>query len=669
MSRIGLGFDTGGTYTDAVVMDLDTDEIFARSKSLTTRQDLSIGIRGAIQNFDRDLLKKVTTVCLSSTLATNSIVEGKGCRVGLICMGSDLTIKANVDESITISGSHSPTGKQTEPLDEESARMFLESIKGKVDCVAVTGFMSVRNPKHEQKVKAMAREILGVPTVCGYELSSGLGFNERAITCVMNARLIPVIEELIDSVEKVLAEVGIEDCPLMIVKGDGSVMSKAMAMERPVETIMSGPASSISGAKRLSGIDDAIVVDIGGTTTDIGVIRNGKPRLDPEGAFIGGYRTRVMAAEITTAGMGGDSRIVLNGKKLYLNPLRVTPLCVAATQYPEIVTKLEKINHMTVVKMPEAKYEKNIVMDTEFFIKIKNPTGKNSLSDIDLKFIDYVSNTPHSLLDAKRDLKELPVSFNIPKMEELGFIQRIGLTPTDMMHARGTFTTYDVHASELGISILAKKLDITPEQFIAKVGDLITHKIATEIIRKVIYEDSGVTELDGFGLDLLEKSITNTPGTDYISKITLSKPIIGMGGPTYDMLPEVAKRLGTKLINPKNYDVGNAIGAVTGNVDESIEMLIQPATGSRLSDPACTVFSRLGRFYRESFHEGVDFAVETGSQYVREQAIKAGAEDIKIEVEKKQSGVTVGVDCNRINITETKIIIRATGKPKGRVLA
>ena len=80
MSRIGLGFDTGGTYTDAVIMELDAGEILARSKSLTTRYDLSVGIRGAIENFDRELLAKVDTVSLSSTLATNSIVEGKGCR-------------------------------------------------------------------------------------------------------------------------------------------------------------------------------------------------------------------------------------------------------------------------------------------------------------------------------------------------------------------------------------------------------------------------------------------------------------------------------------------------------------------------------------------------------------------------------------------------------------
>lgn len=665
MSRIGLGFDTGGTYTDAVIMELDEGVILARSKSLTTRYDLAVGIRGAIENFDRDLLHKVDTVSLSSTLATNSIVEGKGCRVGLICMGSQLTITANVDYSISIAGSYSPTGKETEPLDEDAARKFLESLRGKVDSIAVNGFMSVRNPKHEQRIKEMAKEILGVPTVCGYELSSTLGFNERAITCVMNARLIPVIEELLESVNKVLNEFEI-DAPLMVVKGDGSVMSQEIARERPIETILSGPASSINGAKKLAGVEDAIVVDIGGTTTDIGVIRDGKPRLDPEGAVIGGYRTRVMAADITTAGLGGDSRIVLNGSNLYMTALRVTPLCVAASQYPSIRERLQRLMDFPMIPIPEAHYEKNLIMDTEFFIKIKDIKGGNTLSDLDVKFLEYISNEPHSLFDAKRELKEPPISFNIAKMEELGLIQRIGLTPTDIMHARGVFDLYDTEASKLGIENLARRLEITPEEFIDKVDTMICRKISREIVNKVIYEDSRETERMGFGVDLVEKAISGGKALDYDIAIKLNKPIIGLGGPAYDMLPKVAECLGTELLTPENYNVGNAVGAIIGEVDESIEMLIQPAAGSRLSDPACTVFSRLGRFYIESYREGLEFAEKSGSDYVREMAERAGAVDIKITVEKKTSAVTVGVDHNRTTISEMTMIIRATGKPKVR---
>ena len=663
MSNIGLGFDTGGTYTDAVIMDLDTSEILARSKSLTTRNDLSIGISGAISKFDKDLLKNVSTVSLSSTLATNSIVEGKGCRVGLICVGESLSVTTVVDKSITVSGGHKANGTEDQPLDIASIEKFLNSIRGKVDSIAVTSFMSVRNPEHEQIVKKMAREILNVPTVCGYELSSALGFNERAVTCILNARLIPVIEELLVSVKKVLKDYEVE-APLMIVKGDGSVMGEEMAREKPVETILSGPASSINGARKLADCENAIVVDIGGTTTDIGVIRNGKPRLNPEGAFIGGNKTRVMAAEITTAGLGGDSRIVLNGKKLFMTSLRVTPLCVAATKYPSIHKRLEKLAGLPPVDSPEAHYAKNITQDTEYFIKIKDLKDNQYLSEADNKFLEYVSSEPHSLKEAQRDLKELPISFNISKMEELGLIQRIGLTPTDVMHARGAFTAYDVEASKFGLIYKAKKLGITMEELIDRIDEIIANKIGTEIMKKVIYEDSGVTELDGFGVDLIEKAVSGRSGEDYSIMVRLNKPIVGMGGPAYDMLPLVAERLGTTLITPENYDVGNAVGAITGKVEESIEMLIQPAAGSRLSDPACTVFSRLGRFYRESYNEGLEFAERTGSEYVREMAAKAGADNIEVTVERKTSAVTIGSDRNQATIKEMTMIIRASGTPK-----
>ena len=660
MSRVGLGFDTGGTYTDAAIMDLDTGTVLARSKSLTTRQDLSLGIRGAIENLDPELLERITMVSLSSTLATNSIVEGKGCRVGLICIGEELSIEAGVEERMTIRGSFDPMGKEVEPLDEDRAAEFMRSIAGKVDCIAVTGFMSVRNPSHENRIKEMARDILGIPTVCGYELSSGLGFNERAITCVMNARLIPIIDELLLSVRKVLDDFHI-DTRLMVVKGDGSVMSEEMARQRPIETILSGPASSINGANKLAGCTDSIVVDIGGTTTDIGVIRNGKPHLDPEGAIIGGYRTRVMAAEITTAGLGGDSRIVLNGKKLYISPLKVMPVCVAAHIHPALKDRLAGILERPMVEFREAKYEKNIMMDTEFFIKLKDPKP-GMLNELDSRFVDFISDMPKSLDQAKWALKENPVMFGIARMEELGLIQRVGLTPTDMMHFRGAFTQYDAEASLLAIKIVARKLGLGPEAFVDMIDGMVSERIASEIIRKVIYEDSGETVLDGFGLDLMDKAIKGAEASDFKVGITITKPIVGIGGPVYDMLPKVAERLGTELIIPENFDVGNAVGAILGRIEESIEIIVRPAAGTRMSDPACVVFSRLGRTYVESYSEGLRFAEESGREFVIGAVKGMGAEDVEVSVERREIGM-VTTDGTSDPAPEVVLTICAVGDP------
>ena len=122
------------------------------------------------------------------------------------------------------------------------------------------------------------------------------------------------------------------NAPLMIVKGDGSLMGEEMAKTRPVETILSGPAASLIGARYLTGLKDAVVVDVGGTTTDIGILRGGRPRLDPEGAMIGGWRTKVKAADIATSGIGGDSRIVVNRGEIALLPPR--ELCRSASPHP-----------------------------------------------------------------------------------------------------------------------------------------------------------------------------------------------------------------------------------------------------------------------------------------------------------------------------------------------
>ncbi len=301
---LGLGIDTGGTYTDAAILDIDNGKVLSKAKALTTRNDLSIGIANAIGKLDRSMFDKLRLVAISSTLATNSVVEGKGCRVGLIVIGHEAGQYVPVEEQVQISGGHDVQGDPATDVDLDAARAFIDNVKEKVDAFAISGYLSVRNPEHEAAVKHLVRSMTNAPVVCGHELSSALGFNERTITAVLNARLIPMIADLIASLKLVQKNTNI-NAPLMIVKGDGSLMDESVARERPVETILSGPAASMIGAKALTGLQDAIIIDVGGTTTDIGILRNGRPRLDPEGAILGGWQTRVKAVDAFTAGMEG----------------------------------------------------------------------------------------------------------------------------------------------------------------------------------------------------------------------------------------------------------------------------------------------------------------------------------------------------------------------------
>ena len=661
---IGLGFDTGGTYTDAVLMDLSNGKVIAKAKALTTRDDLSMGIKESVKDFDKKLFKDIVMVSMSSTLATNSIVEGKGCRVGLISIGEEFDHSIHADMYAIIQGGHDLAGKEAKELDEQAAADAIRSMEGKVDGLAVTGYLSVRNPDHEMRVKKIAGDILNVPVVCGHELSSSLGYNERTVTSVMNARLIPIIKELIDSIKSVMKHYGIT-APLMIVKGDGSLMSEEVAVGRPIETILSGPASSLIGAKMLTSRNDAIVVDVGGTTTDIGILRNGQPRLEKEGAVIGGKRTRVLAAEISTSGIGGDSRMIVNGGKFILSSLRVVPLCIAAEKWPSLKENLRIAAGLDTRNSPESLDHSNILQDIEFFIKLK--TVKNALiSDGDLRFMELAETVPISLSQASAKLGIHPFTFSIGKMEELGMIQRIGFTPTDVLRAEGSYTEYPEEPSLLGAEYMAKRMNMPMKEFISFAKDKVITKLSEELLKKLFFEETGSMSLDKISEDMMNKMISGHEGLDYSCSVKLNKPIIGIGAPVEAYLPEVARKVNAELLIPEHSEVGNAVGAVTGSVIETLDVLIRPRSGKgNADDPPCTVFSSVERIDFEAISEALDHIRTKYTEHVTERAKKAGADYIetKVDVKERTYALGAGFDAGKV-LLEIEVKVTAVGKPR-----
>lgn len=655
----GLGIDTGGTYTDSVIMDFDTGEVVSRAKDLTTRNDLVIGISGSIGKHDRALLEKVGLVSLSSTLATNSVVEGKGCRVGLVNIGKRYDGNVPADLSVLIQGSHDLHGKEKIPLDEESARRFFEESRGKVDALAITGYLSIRNPSHELRLAEMAREIMGVPVVLGSDLSSSLGYNERTTTALMNARLIPVIADLIRSVRKALEDKGIS-APLMIVKGDGSIIDEASAMLKPIETVLSGPASSITGARRLTGAKDAVIVDIGGTTTDVGVLRNGRPRLDSEGALIGGMRTHVRAAAVSAYGIGGDSRIVVNGTVPSLTSVRVIPLCIAASKWPVIRPRLEELARRVPYRQANAVPLDELVQELEFFTAAR-PLGEESLQGPDAKLLELISERPYDLEEAGERIGVLPYMFNVSKLEKLGLLTRIGVTPTDILHAEGSYVQYDAEASAEAVGYLARKCGLDVKDFIKEMKDMITFKIARSVVGNLIMDDTGHDMLDEVSEDLVAKAITGRHGADYGISIKLDKPLIGIGAPVASWLPRVAEILGTELLLPKDSDVGNAIGAISGSVFKEVALLIQPDEGAYSSNPSSTVLVGRDRVHFKTLDEAISFAKDRARELAVDGMGASGVTNIVVDydVDKKVYGTS---DAGNV-VLEATVIARATGKP------
>ena len=657
--RIGLGLDTGGTFTDAVIMDLESNKIICKAKSPTTREDLCIGIRGAIGLMDPTYLQNIGVVSLSSTLATNSIVEGKGARVALICMGESYDNSYPADFVIKIGGAHDLRGKETAPLDEESAAAFLEGMRGRIDAVAIAGYLSVRNPEHEERIRSLAKGILDIPAVCGHDLTSGLGFNERAATCVMNARLIPVIDELIRSVKSVLQEYGIF-APLMMVRGDGSMMGEAEARMKPVETIMSGPAASMIGAMSLTGRRDAIVMDMGGTTTDIGILRCGRPRLEPEGATIGWIRTRVMAAEISTSGIGGDSRIIAMGGRVVLNPLRVVPICYAVRRWPTLAGKVMELSEgmprVNVVQDAE-----DLVLDSEFFRTLRIPDDKRDFSEADIQLLSALSEEPTSLRDAGARLGKHPFSFNVRRLESLGLVQRIGFTPTDVLHASGEFVEYDSEASSTVARYLARGIGMDETSFLNECKAAIRLKLCTELIKELLMEETGSMNLGVAGEDLLKKAVGCEQQGEYSCNIRINKPIVGIGAPVQAYIPQVGEAFATEVLIHPDSDVGNAVGAITSSVSETLTILIRPNTLG--SEDSFTEFSKLGRFEFDSLDAALEHAKTIASEAATATAISNGAEDVRVTCERKDREFTYG-DTGQRCLMEVVLTVMAAGRPR-----
>lgn len=252
---LSLGVDTGGTYTDAVLIR-DEKHVVAWAKALTTRHDLAVGVGNAVSAVLAEAAvapAQVSMAALSTTLATNALVEGQGGRVALIYVGfreedlekHGLREAMKGDPTLVISGGHSHSGTEAVALDVSALERFLEANDG-ISGFAVAARFATRNPAHELEVARIIAEKTGAPVTCSHHLSARLNGPKRAITAVLNARLIGMIDQLIGRARDRLSQLGIT-APMLVVRGDGALMGADQARERPIETILSGPAASIVG--------------------------------------------------------------------------------------------------------------------------------------------------------------------------------------------------------------------------------------------------------------------------------------------------------------------------------------------------------------------------------------------------------------------------------------
>ncbi|MEG3069308.1 MAG: hydantoinase/oxoprolinase family protein [Syntrophaceticus schinkii] len=649
-----LGIDTGGTYTDGVVVELKNREILNKAKALTTREDLSIGIRNCINNLKFEGLKDISAVSLSTTLATNAIVEGRGCEVGLLMLGHEPIGTLPVEHFTVLPGGHDIKGQEREELDLEKTRQAIIDLKGKVDAVAISGYLSVRNPEHELIVMKMVHEMIDLPVVCAHQLTTSLGFKERTVTAVLNAKLIPIIDELLESVKKVLQEKHI-DAPIMVVKGDGCMMSEEMAREKPIETILSGPASSIIGGTFLTDTPDAMVFDMGGTTTDIAVLKNGIPLIDQEGASVGGWLTRVQAAQIYTYGMGGDSYIQINREgQIQVGPQRVWPLSVVADQFPQLVDEL----NITF----EKGYNLMFAQATDCFMFLKRPSHSEQITDQEERVIEALQGCPHSLYYLTQFLETDPNLLDLQHLVNMGVIARISVTPTDILHVNGAYNQWNREAAIKGVDILASRIGVGRDEFVELAAERIVNELCYTCLQSMVsYEGQNIWLKDNpTVMYMINKALSPAEDQKFDCSYSLNMPIIGIGAPIAAWLPQVAEKLNTDLIIPEHAEVANAVGVAAGKIMETVKVLIKPGE----KDGTYLMHAPWERKYFEDLQEAVAYALDDAKRHASRAAQKAGAEEFELVVNHEDVYARASMLDNGDVYIETRIEVTAAGRPE-----
>ncbi|OYU19553.1 MAG: hydantoinase [Rhodobacteraceae bacterium PARR1] len=659
-----LGVDTGGTYTDAVIVDEAATQVIGSAKSLTTRGDLAQGIGRAV---DAALAQagvapsQVALVSLSTTLATNALVEGQGGRVALIFIGFDdddldrggLVEALKGDPVIRLAGGHTHAGTEFAPLDMAALEAQVAALGDQVMGFAVAARFATRNPAHEVAAREVVRRVTGRPVTCSHELSAQLNGPKRALTAVLNARLIGMIDRLVAACERHLAQIGIS-APLMVVRGDGALISAAMVRERPIETILSGPAASIVGARWLTGEKDALVSDIGGTTTDVALLRDGLPEIDPQGARVGGFRTMVEAVAMRTTGLGGDSEVHLVTEGLdgglRLGPRRLVPVSLLASTHGAMV-------HAALDRWLSS--ETAGETDGRFAI----PMGGNA-GGLGPREVAVLSRLTEPMPVAQALTSRLEAAA-LDRLVARGLVMLSGVTPSDASHVLGRLSVWDGAAAEKAVRLLGRRRNGQGERFASdpavfaqSIVDQLTQQTVDCLLEAAFDEDPAFVGEASEVLARHRLTVAGLRGHRGVVEITarLGVPVIGLGASAPSYYGAVGERLGCRMILPEHAGVANAIGAVVGQISQRATGLVTSPGEGRFTihlPDGLTSYND-----RDSALTALEAALTTEATT---RARAAGAEDLRLSATRDIREAEVE---GRSMFIEATVTVTASGRPR-----
>ena len=442
----------------------------------------------------------------------------------------------------------------------------------------------------------------------------------------------------------------------MVVRGDGALMSAEQARERPIETILSGPAASIVGARWMTGAENALVSDIGGTTTDVALIKDGKPAIDPAGARVGEFRTMVEAVAMRTTGLGGDSQVHIQTSGLQggltLGPRRVVPVSLIASEAPEVVhAALDKALNAPVVGEHDGKFVRAVV-----------GMPAVGLGEREHMLLGRIGTEVHPLGSILRTRMEHGA---LSRLVDRGLVQVSGVTPSDASHVLGRVEAWDKEAAEKALTLFARRR-VGSGDTLAKDPYVLAQMIVDQLTEQTtltLLESAFAEEADDFGLppaDLARHVLTlrGLNGHRGILAIdtAMNIDVVGLGASAPSYYPAVGGRLKCRMLLPQHAGVANAIGAVVGRVTmRKSGSVTSPAEGK------FRVYLEAGPEDFSSSEEALSMLEAALEGEARREAGAAGAEDIHIHVERDIR--TAEVEAREVFV-EATLTVEASGRPR-----
>lgn len=535
MASYCVGIDTGGTYTDAVLIDTKTLEAVHWVKERTTHHDLGIGVGKALESLlSREISPAdVCKLSVSTTLATNAIVEGRGARVGLFVFGYVRHFKLPIMANIFLKGGHTITGEEDEPLDIEGLVDTIQGLKDEVDSYALCGAMAIKNPAHELVAEEAISILDPKPIFCSHQVSDHPGMRARAATACLHAKLMPLMVGFLSSIQLSMLKVQL-NCPVTIICGNGKGASLDEAVERAAVTMASGPAATARFGCT-AGEPTALIVDVGGTTTDVCMIREGRPVLSDDGCVIGQWQTHVEAIDMYTAGGGGDSHVICS---------------------PDNTVALETTRVQSLAMTPELPDPANWLgcgLRNGLVLPVPGLDEKNIEKDEVLRCLQEHGPANPATLARETSLSGVLLEKRLERLVYLQQIRMAGFTPTDALHVLGILDIGNKDQAEAGALALAAALHMDVNEFCNRVIAEAEKTIETIILdylgRKIWQNNQAAPFLNRRDNELFSLNFS------------VKIPIIGIGAAARCFLPGVARKLQTTVSFPDHYEVGNAIGA------------------------------------------------------------------------------------------------------------